>query len=137
MERQKTILTIENQPENLPLLRKVLENLSETIDFYSLNLNQLDSDDFLHLPYAPSLILLNLNSSEEEITTVIKRIKHRSNCQLIPLIVLTPNCYPNLVQLYYSSGANGILYQPGSETDLLATLELVFEYWFKVVVLPY
>jgi CheY-like chemotaxis protein len=137
MERQKTILTIENQPENLPLLRKVVERLPETIDFYSLNINEVNYDDFLTLPHSPSLIFLNLDLDEVEISSLIKRIKHFSNCQLIPLILLTPNCSPDLVHKYYCIGINGLVYQPTTEAGLLTTLELVCEYWFKVVVLPY
>ncbi|MBR8831332.1 MAG: hypothetical protein Cpurp_09025 [Chlorogloea purpurea SAG 13.99] len=137
MDRQKTILTIENQPQNLPLLKEIVQQLPGAIEFHSLNVKELNHDNFLTIPYAPSLIILNLNLAEEEILALIKRIKQESNCQIVPLVVLTSHCSPDEVKNYYYYGASGALCQPVSQSDLSTTLELMLEYWFKVVVLPY
>lgn len=84
----------------------------------------------------PSIILLDLNLPGTDGREVLRQIKQDENLKTIPVVVFTTSSNPRDVETCYRQGVNGYLIKPIDVVQLKRTIQLFFEYWFGVSLLP-
>jgi CheY-like chemotaxis protein len=67
---------------------------------------------------------------------VLRQIKQDVALKTIPVVVFTTSSNPRDVEICYQQGVNGYLIKPIDVVQLKRTIQLFFEYWFGVSVLP-
>ncbi|MFW5748806.1 MAG: response regulator [Chloroflexota bacterium] len=116
------ILYIEDNPQNMRLVRKML--LSGGYDM-------LEAPDGLSgLAIAarevPDLILMDINLPDIDGMEATGRIKSDPMLQHIPIIALTANAMFGDRERFLSAGCDGYLAKPVSKNELLSTVGLYF-----------
>lgn len=84
----------------------------------------------------PSMILLDLNLPGMDGREVLRQIKQDETLKTIPVVVFTTSSNPRDVEICYRQGVNGYLIKPIDVVQLKRTIQLFFEYWFGVSLLP-
>lgn len=84
----------------------------------------------------PSMILLDLNLPGTDGREVLGQIKQNPDLKMIPVVVFTTSSNPRDVEICYQQGVNGYLIKPIDVAQLKRTIQLFFEYWFSVSLLP-
>jgi CheY-like chemotaxis protein len=140
---QASLLIIEDSDEDFAAFERIARRSSilNPIDRCSdgdealMFLRQLVNVDF---PSAsrPSIILLDLNLPGTDGRDVLRQIKQDVVLKTIPVVVFTTSSNPRDVEICYQQGVNGYLIKPIDVVQLKRTIQLFFEYWFGVSVLP-
>ncbi len=112
------ILYIEDNPQNIRLVRKMLDTGG-----YAM-LDALNGRSGLKLAeeHVPALILVDINLPDIDGTEVTARIKANPKLQHIPIIALTANAMYGDRERYLEAGCNGYLSKPISRRELLETV---------------
>ncbi|MGG6270455.1 response regulator [Leptolyngbya sp. AN03gr2] len=84
----------------------------------------------------PSIILLDLNLPGTDGREVLRQIKQNTVLKTIPVVIFTTSSNPRDVEVCYQQGVNGYLIKPIDVAQLKRTIQLFFEYWFGVSLLP-
>jgi CheY-like chemotaxis protein len=63
-------------------------------------------------------------------------IKRAPEWRAVPVVVLTNSRSPEDIEAAYDRGANSYIAKPHSVDELAAILRIVWEFWFRVAVLP-
>jgi CheY-like chemotaxis protein len=84
----------------------------------------------------PSMILLDLNLPGTDGREVLQQIKQDTNLKTIPVVIFTTSSNPKDVEICYQRGVNGYLIKPIDVVQLKRTVQLFFEYWFGISLLP-
>ncbi|MDX2098420.1 MAG: response regulator [Leptolyngbyaceae cyanobacterium bins.59] len=86
----------------------------------------------------PSFILLDLNLPGTDGREIIQRVKNSSSMALntLPIVVLTTSNSPRDIQTCYCYGANTYLLKPMGVSEMRQTVQILFQYWFQLAVLP-
>jgi CheY-like chemotaxis protein len=84
----------------------------------------------------PDLILLDLNMPRMDGREVLREIKADPEWRSVPVVVLTNSRAPEDILAAYDSGANTYVPKPSSLEELTEIIKALFEFWFKIVVLP-
>jgi CheY-like chemotaxis protein len=140
---QSSLLVIEDSDEDFAAFERIARRSAipnpidrcadgdEALSF----LRQLVNVDF---PAAsrPSIILLDLNLPGTDGRDVLRQIKQDVALKTIPVVVFTTSSNPRDVEICYQQGVNGYLIKPIDVVQLKRTIQLFFEYWFGVSVLP-
>lgn len=112
------ILYIEDNPQNMRLIRKMLTTagyeMVEAVDGKS-GLSAVVREH-------PDLILMDINLPDIDGTEVTARIKADSQISKIPIIALTANAMIGDKETYLGAGCDGYLAKPVSRTELLNLL---------------
>jgi CheY-like chemotaxis protein len=85
----------------------------------------------------PSMILLDLNLPGTDGREVLRQIKQDANLKTIPVVIFTTSSNPKDVEICYQRGVNGYLIKPIDVVQLKRTVQLFFEYWFGISLLPH
>jgi len=114
-----TILYIEDNPQNMRLVRKMLRSggyeMLEAID----GLSGLD----LASRGKPNLILLDINLPDIDGMEVTSRLKADATLGQIPIVALTANAMHGDRERFLEAGCDGYLAKPISRTELLNTVK--------------
>lgn len=114
-----TILYIEDNPQNMRLVRKILTaagySMVEAVDGYSGLSAAAD--------YQPHLILLDINLPDIDGLDVLARLRGEATLAHIPVIALTANAMPGDRERFLHAGCNGYLSKPLNKAELLAHVE--------------
>ena len=112
------ILYIEDNPQNMRLVRKMLDGGGYNI----LEAN----NGLLGIEIArndrPDLILLDINLPDIDGIEVAKEIKADTNLSHIPIVALTANAMYGHREQYLEAGCDGYLAKPISRRELLNTV---------------
>lgn len=84
----------------------------------------------------PSIILLDLNLPGTDGRDILRQIKQDINLKTIPVVIFTTSSNPRDVETCYQQGVNGYLIKPIDVAQLKRTVQLFFEYWFGISLLP-
>ncbi len=140
-----TLLVVEDSDEDFAAFERIVRRLSFTHPIYRCG----DGDqalDFLHRTgdYAdpdrvprPSLILLDLNLPGTDGREVLGEVKQHEDLKTIPIVVFTTSSNPRDIETCYKQGVNGYIIKPIDIQKLTRTIQLIVEYWFEAVTLPY
>lgn len=113
------ILCVEDNPQNMRLVRKILKSqgydVIEAEDGYS-GLNMAETQN-------PDLILMDINLPDIDGLEVTRRIKAQDHLKPIPIVALTANAMFGDEERCLEAGCNGYIAKPVSKQKLLANLE--------------
>ncbi len=140
MDNAKDILLVEDNSDELELIRYVLEknrlqdrvqvarNGQETLD--CIFGNGPDNQNAMTRP--PQLILLDLKLPKVSGIEVLQRIKADPRTHSIPVVVLTSSREPSDVSRCYELLANSYVVKPVDLDRLAKIIQLVSLYWLKL-----
>jgi two-component system, response regulator len=83
----------------------------------------------------PALVLLDLNTPNDDGRHALREIKQDDLLRAIPLVVLSTSANPRDLTFCYASGANAYHVKPVDHAVHLQVLEQIFSYWLTSVVL--
>jgi two-component system cell cycle response regulator DivK len=119
-EGEKRILYIEDNPQNMRLVRKILEHAGYTV----FGAEDGTSGVALALDVVPHLILMDINLPDIDGLEATRRIKSRY--PRLPIVALTANAMYGDEERILASGCDGYLSKPVNKETLLAK---VSEFW--------
>lgn len=111
---------------------KRVENGEELLDYL---LHQGRYQDPATSP-SPSLILLDLNMPKKDGREALMEIKSHPVLRKIPTVILTTSNAEKDILDCYDYGANTFIRKPMDFDQLVKTLQVVVNYWFKISELP-
>jgi CheY-like chemotaxis protein len=85
----------------------------------------------------PGLIILDYYLQGEAAFNILKDIKSHPVYRQIPVIVFSTSNSVTDLNACYAHGCNGYFQKPDSEEGYHKILEIVYNFWFKEVELPY
>jgi two-component system cell cycle response regulator DivK len=112
------ILCVEDNPQNMRLVRKILKHAGYTV------LEAEDGMKGLNITLAerPDLILMDINLPDIDGLEVTRRIKADEDVNSIPIIALTANAMTGDEEKCYEAGCNGYVSKPISRQQLLEAI---------------
>mgnify|MGYP006281845091 CR=1 FL=1 len=115
----KTILYIEDNPQNMRLVRRMLSS-----EGYAM-LEAADGPTGISLlrQHQPDLVLVDINLPGIDGLEVTRQIKADPDLSAIPVIALTANAMYGDRERYLQSGCDGYLAKPVSRKELLSAIE--------------
>lgn len=84
----------------------------------------------------PALVLLDLNMPKKDGRETIKEIRNQEAFKTLPIIVLSTSNAPQDLKICYESGANCFINKPSSFEGLLDTVKGIYDFWFRLALLP-
>jgi two-component system, cell cycle response regulator DivK len=112
------ILYIEDNPQNMRLVRKILT---------AAGYNMIEAEDgmsglYMAAEERPSLILVDINLPDIDGMEVTSRLKADGELYQIPVIALTANAMPGDRERFLNAGCDGYMSKPINKSDLLAAV---------------
>ncbi|MDX1994219.1 MAG: response regulator [bacterium] len=119
-----TILYIEDNPQNMRLVRKMLQ-----VGGYDM-LEAPDGMSGVELAERekPSLILMDINLPDIDGMEATRRLKANPQLQRIPIIALTANAMHGDRERFESAGCDGYLAKPVTKNELLNIIAYFLEH---------
>lgn len=84
----------------------------------------------------PDLLLLDLNLPRVDGHQVLKQIRADARLRSMAVVVLTTSRLEEDVKRCYELGCNSFITKPAAMDQFLRAIQVMGEYWFKVVNLP-
>jgi two-component system, OmpR family, phosphate regulon response regulator PhoB len=113
MQQSKTIIVVEDDPDSLFLIRKVLENAGYAVECFQDGSHLLDGDHY----QTPSLFILDNNIGMVDGITVCKYLKGRQERRSIPIVMMSGSLEFETIAL--QSGVDYFFSKPLNMTKLL------------------
>ncbi|MGG6270381.1 response regulator [Leptolyngbya sp. AN03gr2] len=138
-----SLLVIEDSDEDFAAFERIARRASIQNPIYRCSdgdealsfLRQIASTE-TSLASRPSMILLDLNLPGMDGRDVLRQIKQDTALKTIPVVVFTTSSNPRDVEVCYQQGVNGYMIKPIDVAQLKRTIQLFFEYWFGVSLIP-
>ena len=122
-EEKATVLYIEDNPQNMRLVRKFLR-----MGGYKMLEAETGSDGLQSArSNVPHLILLDINLPDIDGVDVVKELKSTSGIDHIPVIALTANAMHGDRERFLEAGCDDYLSKPVSKNDLLEKLSILIK----------
>jgi CheY-like chemotaxis protein len=137
MNRNLTILIIEDDPNDVVLLKRALsrENINNPVQVVHDGkeaLHYLQGEGKYHdrteFPF-PSVIFTDLKMPRMSGFDVLDWLKKHPECSVIPLIILSASKMEADVRKAYQMGANAYLVKPGSIGELQEMVKTAYNFW--------
>lgn len=144
MEEQKTILLVEDNQQDVELVRAAFEKAAPECRL-SVARSGREALDYLQdcsMPtresemQCPAVILLDLKLVGMDGLDLLRRLKSNPALQRIPVVILSSSMEPRDLAACYDAGANSYLVKPVSFQGLNKLAELVNNYWIQQNQLP-
>lgn len=141
----QTLLVVEDSDEDFVAFERIVRRSSFTCPIYRCDDGDQALDFLLHTgEYTnpdsvprPSLILLDLNLPGTDGREVLGEVKQHEDLKTIPILVFTTSSNPKDIEICYEKGVNGYIIKPIDIQKLTRTIQLIVEYWFEAITLPY
>ena len=137
MDRNLTILIIEDDPNDALLLQKALarEGIKNPLQFVqdgaqaiSYLQGEEEYADRHRFPF-PSVIFTDLKMPRSGGFDVLSWLKQNSECGVIPVIVLSASKLEGDVRKAYQMGANAYMAKPARLPELQKMVKTAYEFW--------
>ena len=137
--KSHNILVVDEEVEYAPLIEQILGK------FYpnSSNLFWFEYEgavlDFLNTKLSPtiSIVLLDINNSNFNGITLLKRLKDESSpLKIIPIIIFSRLQDFSVIRKAFCLGANSWVQKPTDMETFRTVLEIICEFWLKHTILP-
>lgn len=137
MERNLTILIIEDDPNDALLLRKALkregiENPIQVVSDGADAIQYLQGEgpytDRSHFPF-PSVIFTDLKMPRMSGFDVLAWLRGHPNCNVIPIMILSASKEEKDVKRAYEMGANAYLVKPATLNELQDMVKTAYDFW--------
>lgn len=114
------ILCVEDNPQNMRLVRKILKHEGYTV------LEAEDGASGLAVAETekPDLILMDINLPDIDGLEVTRRIKAQSHLVHIPIVALTANAMYGDEERCLAAGCDGYIAKPVSKEKLVSSIEM-------------
>ncbi|NWJ98608.1 MAG: response regulator [Chloroflexi bacterium] len=141
---QMALLVVEDSEADYAAFLRVYKHLDQQPTLFRCRDGE-DTLEFLHhlgkyqgnaeIP-RPNLILLDLNLPGTDGREVLGQIKQDYYLKAIPVVILTTSNNSLDIKECYTKGANSYLIKALPFSKFAHALEVLLEYWLKVIVLP-
>jgi CheY-like chemotaxis protein len=84
----------------------------------------------------PDLILLDLNMPRKTGHEALREIRSEEDLKEIPIVIFTVSREARDVKVSYQLGASSFITKPASFEQIVHTMQVIDQYWFKTVRLP-
>ena len=85
---------------------------------------------------SPDLILLDLNMSHNQSRDLLREVKSHPDLKRIPILVWTDSRDEEDIADAYGWGANTYIPKPAPSGEIVRTVRVLCEFWFKICALP-
>lgn len=140
MTRTTTILVVEDSDEDFATLMDVVKlmNIPNKIlraDSGTACLRILNATA-LYPKTLPILVLMDLNTPNDDGRDALRAIKQDPLLQILPLVVLSTSSNPRDLDFCYGIGVNAYHVKPVSHLLHLQVVQDILSYWLSSAVLP-
>jgi len=141
---EKTILLVQDQPEDLDLVLRALRQngfeknvvlCAETegaLDFLFGRGKYTERD----LRNAPGLILLDLAKFRPDVMSILRHIRANPMTDTVPVTILSASMHPIDMRAAYKNGANSFVQKSSSFDELSSCISQIGNYWLKLNLQP-
>ncbi len=135
------VLVAEDDPGDRALMQQAFQLSGAVVDVrFVANgedlVNYLNRQPPWDAAPAPDLILLDLNMPRMSGRESLRLVKTHPQLKSIPVVVLTSSRADEDIADCYAHGANSYIPKPDSLGELVRTITVLCEFWFKIGVLP-
>ncbi len=114
-----TILYVEDNPQNMRLVRKILKHAGYDVLEAEDGLSGIEIAE----THKPDLILMDVNLPDIDGLEATSRLKKNPIMHAVPIIALTANAMVGDREKALEAGCDGYLPKPISKSELLRTVE--------------
>src|SRR5688572_1893640 len=142
MPRRATLLLIEDSEDDSALFKRALTSASVPVELRIVGscsqareylLGAGEFTDRTAFPF-PQLIISDNCRETFGTAELLRWLRTKPECQVIPVIVMTGSASPAIVRSSYDLGVHSVFEKPARNTDLQALLQLLVAYWSKALV---
>ena len=142
MPRRATLLLIEDSEDDSALFKRALTSASVPVELRIVgSCSQareylLGAGEFIDRTAFPFPQLIISDNCRETFGTaeLLRWLRTKPECQVIPVIVMTGSASPAIIRSSYDLGVHSVFEKPAKNTDLQALLQLMVAYWSKALV---
>lgn len=121
LEKERTVLYIEDNPANLRLVKQILESVS---NLKMLCASEPVSGLELAMKHLPDLILLDINLPEMDGFEVLKVLRSKKMFNELPIIAISANAMPEDINKGKEAGFDAYITKPINVKELLRVVEI-------------
>ncbi|MCB1477767.1 MAG: response regulator [Tepidamorphaceae bacterium] len=130
-----TILLVEDDPDDVFLIRKVIERAPidaelVVVEHGQAALDHLDTFSSLHAEGVPVLILLDLNMPVMDGHEFIRILRQHPVFYPLPVVVLTTSSDAAVVRMAYKQGACAVITKVDSLEGMSEIVNSIADFWF-------
>ena len=138
-EQQIFLLTLINEDFDA-LVRKGNNSSSTLMKFQDVDTLIISLTEILnntnHLYGLPAFIIIDSRQLEQEVVSIISKLKSDARFCKIPVIVLVADEHQGIANQYYTAGVSSCLPIPDDPQIFSTLLNLTRDYWLRIVTLP-
>ena len=140
MNENKTILLVEDNPNEAELTRRALQKAHVTNEL-AIATDGQEALDYLfgtgayadrEVSQLPALTLLDLNLPKLSGLEVLRRIRSDKSTRRISVVILSSSREESDVTAAYDSGANSYTHKPHDFQQFVKTIESLGTYWLTI-----
>ena len=127
------ILIVDNDPDDLDLIKDVAEHLQITRPIHYFKTGQELEDYLRSSSKPPFFIICDVNLSGMDGFTVKKKISEDADLKYksVPFIYWSTSASEAQIQFAYDLPAQGFFFKPTNFNDLCVAFRTILEYWEK------
>lgn len=140
-ERPAEVLLVEDDPEEVYLVKKSLEETGIRNKVYVAGdgmeaLELLGKEGNHKKSLCPDVILLDLNLPKMHGKDVLRAIKSDEDLKAIPVVIFSSSDAIEDISDAYEQHANSYVTKPANFDQFVKTIKSIEDFWFSVVKLP-
>lgn len=141
MPRHKTVLLVENNPDDEALTIRALQmnefrgniitahtGMEAVAYLFASDHQQSEISESSE----PDLVLLDLNLPQMSGFEVLRRLRENQQTKFMPVVVLTSSSEPKDIERSYALGANSYIQKSIDLSEFIGKIRLLVEYWLHV-----
>jgi two-component system, response regulator len=136
MDRNKTILLVEDNPDDAELALRAFRKINMTEGITIVRDGAEAIDWMLAAEIMPSLVLLDLQLPKVHGLDVLHRLRAEKRSLRVPIVVLSSSNEESDIQRSYELGANSFVRKPVDYSQFIETARLMKAYWLEINELP-
>lgn len=135
MKKKSRIYAVNSQNENQAATNLLIKLVDGTHMLKTFQDGACLVDDILY-NQPPELIILNHQPPNPDAISILNTLKTMPELKAIPIVVWSSSATREDIQASYQAGANCFIELPDNSNEIVSKIELVYHYWFEVVILP-
>lgn len=129
------VLLVEDDPDDVFLIRKVLERAPIDVELTVVGhgqaaLDLLEAHSSIHGEGAPALVLLDLNMPIMDGHEFIRIVRQHPVFYSLPIVVLTTSSDSAVLRMAYKEGASAVITKIDSLEGMSEIVNAIADFWF-------